>query len=63
MAGRAGNAVKDLLLGDDPQKDAQRAELILSLISDAAEGREIANVVSDVIQVGVASVDFIRRIG
>ncbi|GBF90113.1 hypothetical protein Rsub_02821 [Raphidocelis subcapitata] len=54
MAGRAGNATKDLLLGDDPQKDAQRAELILSLISDAAEGREIANVVSDVIQVMIA---------
>jgi len=47
----SSNAVRDLLLGEDT---SQQAEFILNLIAEAAEGgREILNVISDVIQVGV----------
>lgn len=42
------NAARDLLLGDDA---SQQAEFILNLIEQAAEGRELQNVISDVIQV------------
>lgn len=42
------NAVRDLLLGEDA---AAQADFILGLVSDAAEGKELLNVVSDVIQV------------
>jgi hypothetical protein len=45
---KTSNAVRDLLLGEDA---GQQADLILSLISEAAEGRELQNVISDVIQV------------
>lgn len=51
MAQKTTNAVRDLLLGDDAQ---QQAEFILNLISEAAEGREVLNVISDVIQVTIA---------
>lgn len=47
----ASSTPKDILLGDDI---AGQAELLLSLLSDAAAGRELSNVVSDVIQVGPA---------
>jgi hypothetical protein len=43
------NAVRDMLLGEDTNV---QAEFILNLIEEAAEGREVANVISDVIQVG-----------
>ncbi|KAI8464574.1 MAG: hypothetical protein J3K34DRAFT_114028 [Monoraphidium minutum] len=45
------NAVRDLMLGEDT---AAQAEFILNLISEAAEGREVLNAVSDVIQVTIA---------
>jgi hypothetical protein len=48
MAGRP-TAIKDLLLSDDAQG---QAELLLNLLSEAAAGQDISNVVSDVIQVG-----------
>ena len=48
MAGRP-TAVKDLLLSDDAQG---QAELLLNLLSEAAAGQDISNIVSDVIQVG-----------
>ena len=52
MASRSGvkthNAARDLLLGEDA---GAQAEFILGLIAEAAEGREIQNVISDVIQV------------
>lgn len=41
--------VRDLLLGQDA---SAKAELLLNLINDAAAGRELSSVVSDVIQVG-----------
>jgi hypothetical protein len=42
--------IKDLLLGEDV---AGQVELLLNLLSDAAAGRELSNVVSEVIQVSV----------
>lgn len=44
--------IRDLLLGEDV---SGQVELLLNLISDAAAGRELSNVVSEVIQVGYAS--------
>jgi hypothetical protein len=41
--------IRELLLGDDV---AGQVELLLNLLSDAAAGRELSNVVSEVIQVG-----------
>eukprot|EP00775_Hariotina_reticulata_P003869 gene3869-4124_t len=43
--------IKDLLLGEDV---AGQVELLLNLLSDAAAGRELSNVVSEVIQVTIA---------
>lgn len=40
--------IKDLLLGEDV---SGQVELLLNLLSDAAAGRELTNVVSEVIQV------------
>jgi hypothetical protein len=40
--------IRELLLGDDV---AGQVELLLNLLSDAAAGRELSNVVSEVIQV------------
>lgn len=42
------NKIKDLLLGQDV---AGQVELLLNLLSDAAAGKELSNVLSDVIQV------------
>ncbi|KAF8065439.1 hypothetical protein HT031_003040 [Scenedesmus sp. PABB004] len=47
----ADTLIKDLLLGDDV---AGQVELLLNLLSDAAAGRELSNVVSEVIQVTIA---------
>lgn len=44
--------IKDLLLGEDV---AGQVELLLNLLSDAAAGRELSNVVSEVIQVRPAA--------
>lgn len=43
------NKIKDLLLGQDV---SGQVELLLNLLSDAAAGKELSNVVSEVIQVG-----------
>lgn len=40
--------IRELLLGDDV---AGQVELLLNLLSDAAAGRELSNVVSEIIQV------------
>lgn len=42
------NKIKDLLLGQDV---SGQVELLLNLLSDAAAGKELSNVVSEVIQV------------
>lgn len=44
----AENKIKDLLLGQDV---AGQVELLLNLLSDAAAGKELSNVLSEVIQV------------
>ena len=51
MAATTANGVRDLLLSDQTDK---QAEFILSLSADAAEGRELPPVITDVIQVGLA---------
>lgn len=43
------NKIKDLLLGQDV---SGQVELLLNLLSDAASGKELSNVLSEVIQVG-----------
>lgn len=47
-AATAENKIKDLLLGQDV---AGQVELLLNLLSDAAAGKELSNVLSEVIQV------------
>eukprot|EP00878_Enallax_costatus_P036408 GHUV01040884.1.p1 GENE.GHUV01040884.1~~GHUV01040884.1.p1 ORF type:complete len:122 (+),score=18.87 GHUV01040884.1:160-525(+) len=47
----ADTLIRDLLLGDDV---SGQVELLLNLLSDAAAGRELSNVVSEVIQVTIA---------
>jgi hypothetical protein len=42
------NKIKDLLLGQDV---SGQVELLLNLLSDAAAGKELSNVLSEVIQV------------
>lgn len=48
-AASADNKLRDLLLGQDV---SGQVELLLNLLSDAAAGKELSNVVSEVIQVG-----------
>ena len=47
--GHLNNKIKDLLLGQDV---AGQVELLLNLLSDAAAGKELSNVLGEVIQVG-----------
>lgn len=44
------NKIRDLLLGQDV---SGQVELLLNLLSDAAAGKELSNVLSEVIQVGL----------
>lgn len=49
----ADTLIRDLLLGEDV---SGQVELLLNLLSDAAAGRELSNVVSEVIQVSYGGV-------